>query len=874
MGTFVLSPQGSDFVATSPMNLVASDDEWAAPIMAEVGPDGCVWIIDWYNFIVQHNPTPEGFRTGKGNAYESDLRDKKHGRIYRLVYAQPTSLEDQAPLSSQDPAQLVSALRRPNLLWRRHAQRLLVERQQRDVVPALLKLVSDPTTDALGLNVGAIHALWTLQGLGVITPEEEAVWNTVTAALNHPSAGVRRNAIMVLPAVPESAACLLSSKVLHDTQPQVRLAAFLAMADLPEHRDLAKQVAENLLSHAVMADRWLGDALTSAAAMQGAAVWQELSSRLTQGVELPSRTVDVLKLIAGHIARSRPQSDLLSATIAAAAQHPVLLNLCMQGLSAAWPRDHRVELSADAQQQLLQVFEKSPDTALQGAVLQLSQELGLRGLEAYVEQLQQRLLAVLADPQQTSAARIQSARDLVRLHPRSESVVEALLQHITPQTPQDLAVGLIDALRDSQADRLGSLLLGQLPRLTPAVRQAALRLMLSRPVTTRTLLAAIRERQIPLDDLSLDQKQALATHPDRNIRQLAAELLSAQGGLPDPDRQKVLDAWRHVAERQGDATLGKEVFKKQCAKCHTHSGEGTRIGPDLTGMSVHPKHELLVHILDPSRSVEGNFRVYTVALNDGRVLSGMLASETRTAIELIDTEAKRHPISRDDIDELVASPKSLMPEGFEKQLTPDDMTHLLEFLTTRGKYFPLDLRKVATATSTKGMFVFEEADHERLIFPDWSPKTVDGIPFQLVDPQGDRVPNVVLLYSPNGTLPTRMPRRVSLPCNSPAKALHFLSGVAGWGHPFGEPGSVSMIVRLHYADGSTEDHELKNGIHFADYIRVVDVPGSKLAFRLRGQQIRYFAIQPQHTKPINTVELIKGPDATAPVVMAITVETP
>lgn len=83
-----------------------------------------------------------------------------------------------------------------------------------------------------------------------------------------------------------------------------------------------------------------------------------------------------------------------------------------------------------------------------------------------------------------------------------------------------------------------------------------------------------------------------------------------------------------------------------------------------------------------------------------------------------------------------------------------------------------------------------------------------------------------------------------------------------------------MIVRLHYADGSTEDHELKNGIHFADYIRVVDVPGSKLAFRLRGQQIRYFAIQPQHTKPINTVELIKGPDATAPVVMAITVETP
>ena len=67
-------------------NLLASDDEWTAPIMAEVGPDGNVWVIDWYNYIVQHNPTPPGFKTGKGSAYETDLRDKKHGRIYRLVY--------------------------------------------------------------------------------------------------------------------------------------------------------------------------------------------------------------------------------------------------------------------------------------------------------------------------------------------------------------------------------------------------------------------------------------------------------------------------------------------------------------------------------------------------------------------------------------------------------------------------------------------------------------------------------------------------------------------------------------------------------------------------------------------------------------------
>ena len=86
VATFVLRPRRHRFHGRATRwNLLASDDEWAAPIMAEVGPDGKVWVIDWYNFIVQHNPTPPGFKTGKGNAYETPLRDKTHGRIYRLV---------------------------------------------------------------------------------------------------------------------------------------------------------------------------------------------------------------------------------------------------------------------------------------------------------------------------------------------------------------------------------------------------------------------------------------------------------------------------------------------------------------------------------------------------------------------------------------------------------------------------------------------------------------------------------------------------------------------------------------------------------------------------------------------------------------------
>ena len=181
---------------------------------------------------------------------------------------------------------------------------------------------------------------------------------------------------------------------------------------------------------------------------------------------------------------------------------------------------------------------------------------------------------------------------------------------------------------------------------------------------------------------------------------------------------------------------------------------------------------------------------------------------------------------------------------------------------------------MATITSVQGMFFDRRSDVERLIFPDWDPKTAFGVPFHLTDPHGGRVANVIMLYSPQGAIPPTMPKSVTLPCNMPAKAIHLFSGVSGWGYPSTRGHTVSMIVRLHYADGKTEDIPLENGEHFADYIRRVDVPGSKLAFMLRSQQIRYLSVTPQRRDTIASIEFVKGPDATAPIVMAVTVESP
>jgi len=215
-----------------------------------------------------------------------------------------------------------------------------------------------------------------------------------------------------------------------------------------------------------------------------------------------------------------------------------------------------------------------------------------------------------------------------------------------------------------------------------------------------------------------------------------------------------------------------------------------------------------------------------------------------------------------------------MPEGFEKQLQSQELVDLLEFLTAKGRFVPLPLSKVATVATTKSMFHSAENGPDRLIFEDWGPKTVFGVPFQLTDPRGQSLANAVLLYGPEGTLPPQMPRSVSVPCNSRVKALHLLSGVSGWGYPASPKNTVSLIVRLHYADGQNEDHALRNGEEFADYIRPIEVPGSKLAFKLGNRQLRYLAVYAGRSEVVREIEFVKGPDKTAPIIMAATIETP
>ncbi|MGC4004957.1 MAG: ThuA domain-containing protein [Pirellulales bacterium] len=876
VGAFVIDADGAGFKSHTPFNIVQSDDEWAAPIMAEVGPDGNLWILDWYNFIVQHNPTPAGFKTGKGNAYESDLRDKRHGRIYRLLYTGDEKAVNGKPrettaltthdLSKATTAQLVEGLKSDNRFWRLQAQRLLVEKADPASIEPLSKLAMDRTAN----EYAVVHALQTLEGLDGAAGTRVA-WKdqreVIDAAAKNPSPAVRVAVARMHPRYAEFADTL---ETMEDAEPQVKLAKYLGLFGYG-NAPISGILRRELRDPVVMQDRQLRDALTCLATRSPIDFAQMGNSH---DDKLNPAIVQIASIVAEHFAREKPNHHAtFSMFETVALSKGAFLDAMIAGFARGWPKGYQLSLSED-DEGVLNTYADALNGQAQANFIALARAIGSREMDKRIAALAEGWRKTLADAKAKSEDRIRAANDLATQSPDDAKTVEALLAPLTNLAPPDLVAGLLDALAKSTAPNLGKELLVKLPQLSPAGKDGVMRLLLKRPATTGELLDALDKGELQASDLKLDQQTALRAHPDRRIAARAQKILAKSGGIPDADREKVIVSYHAASDHKGDAAKGKLLFTANCAKCHRHSGEGNTIGPDLTGMNVHPKHELLTQILDPSRSVESNFRQYTVETTDGRVLTGLLAAESRTAIELIDAEAKKIALPRDEIDTLTAGKKSLMPEGFEKTLSVEQMTDLLEFLAQRGKYVPLPLAKAATVVSTDGMFYDKANKTESLNFRDWSPRTFQGVPFLLVDPRDGKQNNVVLLNGPQGAIPPTMPKSVTVPCAGPAKALHILGGVAGWASPGGRKGSVSMIVRLHYADGKTEDHEWKNGEEIADYIRRVDVPNSTFAFDVGGRQVRYVKVEPKRAESIKEIELVKGRDDTAPIVVAVTAESP
>ncbi len=249
-------------------NIFASTDAWIAPVHAETGPDGNLWVADWYNPVIQHNPDKRGMDNqiwntdkGEGNAHINPLRDYRHGRIYIVTYDKSKD-PDFITLDPDDDQALLEALESDNMFWRTTAQRLIVEGEKTVLIPDLIALAENENNAYKnGLNFGAVHALWTLDGLGALDGSYPEATAAVQKALSSNSYAVIRAALALLPATKESSESLTKSELLSNEDPWVRLAAVLKAGQLPESGALFTEIEKLTSDEANTSDKWINAAI-------------------------------------------------------------------------------------------------------------------------------------------------------------------------------------------------------------------------------------------------------------------------------------------------------------------------------------------------------------------------------------------------------------------------------------------------------------------------------------------------------------------------------------------------------------------------------------------------------------------------------------
>ena len=630
----------------------------------------------------------------------------------------------------------------------------------------------------------------------------------------------------------------------------------LAVADQPPAAAAGAAVFEALGRSENVTDRWIPDAVTCAAAANG-----EHFLRAVAGAKQPGeRLLGVVAVVAEHYARGGPVGSAGAVIARLAEADPAVADgggpRAGQGVAGQdGPEARRRHRGGPRQADR----PARPGAAGAGrpARRRLGEQAGreLRGRDRQDARRQGgRPVGQVED-------RVAAASELVGYQAADKELVQRLLEVVTPQAPPELGVGILRAVQASEAAGAGGLIADRLPGMTPTVRSAGIGVLLSRAEWTR----ALRRPSTPA-------RSSSPTCPSNSGRPWPTTRTPASAGPPwPPSRGGAAERRPAEGDRGVDAESSRRRATRRPARwCSPPSAPSATptpararaIGPDLTGMAVHPKEELLVHVLDPSRSVEGNFRVYTAKLLDGRVLQGMLASESRTAVEVIDAEGKKHSVLREDIESLAGSARSLMPEGFEKQVPqgPD-----------RPAGVPDPEGEVPAAAAGQGGDRRQHEGHvlrraagtaERLVFPDWKPKAFNGVPFVLVDPQGDRVKNAVMLNGPNGVLPPRMPKAVS--CRS----------TAGEGRP---PAERRRRVgrRAPRPDGPVVDdrpaplrRREDGGPPAAGRgpLRGLHPPGGRAGSEIRvrscaDQQVRYLAVTPKRPDAVvKSIELVKGPD--------------
>lgn len=817
-------------------------DYWFRPIEVATGPDGAMYILDFYSPVVAHNDTRGPKHSRSGASVRPD-RDHYFGRIYRVQHKQAKVLPV-PDLAAAGTAERVAALKHPNGLIRSGAFRLLVEKGTPDVVSALeVMAAGEPFAPARML------ALWALHRAGVLKPE---VWR---AALESPLAELRKTAALIAEA---GGAGGMTAAGLDDPDPRARLAMMRALAK----GRWGEEVAARLLAiYPALEDDWTRTAVVAVAVANPELV---LAAALKEG----TASGPLIAAVATRLMERRNPvalESLLAAVAAAPARADGVKAVILDAISGA----KLAAPDAGHLQETLRTLLASENGSVAAAALPLAVAWGTSA--ALKEDVNRRVaesLVQLEDVRLSDERRMQvvvalaGTRMLPALGRLLESAASPALKRHT------LAV-----LGTTGEPEVGALILNVLPKLGSSEQEAATGVLLSRREWVLALLDAIEARRVSMALLGPSVVFRLRTHPQKEVSARAGKVLDAIV-KPSTDKDGLIASLRPKVLRPGNIGNGREVYLKSCASCHKFKELGTEVGPVLTGMGAHGPETLLVHIVDPNRALDAGYEVWNVVMKDESIQSGILAQEN-DAVMVLKTATGPVEVPKARIASVRKSALSLMPEGLES-IGVEALRDVLAFLCEgEGRYRVLDLAGAFTADTRRGLFHSAAALGDTLQFRKFGLLPVEGIPFNIVDPSKSALGGNVVVLRGGGSndFCSSYPEKVEIKAGVAAKAVHLLGGVAGWGAASARQGATLVTVTLHYAGGSRDEIFLQDGVHFIDYVSDADVPGSKRVMGvMRERQIRLITIPAKAGVMLEKITLSgpgRGPTAAT---AAITVE--
>jgi putative membrane-bound dehydrogenase-like protein len=620
---------------------LASSDNWFRPTMTRTGPDGALWVADMYRAVIEHPQwIPQDWQK------RLDLRaghDK--GRIYR-VYPVEKTPRPIPRLDKLDAAALVAALDSPNGWQRDMAQMMLLWKADKAAVPHLEKLAAECRRP-----LARLHALCTLDGVDALAPA------VLLKALADTHPGVRRHAVRLCEGRFDKSADLGPAlvKLVADPDAQVRMQLACTLGEWDDPR-----AGEALGRLAVVSagDRYLSAAVMSSVHKANFDAVLLAALKSGKGTSPPAAVVENLLRLAGSLGNTSATETLLKA-----------VGTPENGKYAAWQFAALGTLIDALDNRSSSLPQLAKDEKLGPVVKELS------GLFAAAREL-------AADGKAASAERAQAARVLGRGLDHQAEDATLLATLLVPQTPdevQSAAVAELGRLRD---ERVPQLLLRGWKGYGPGLRTQVLEVLSRRDEWLRAALDAVEKKQLPAAEIDAVRRQRLLNHKDAAIRERAAKVFA---GAVNPDRQKVIDTYTNaIARLTGDAARGQKVFTKTCAACHKLGGVGNEVGPDLASLNDKSTGYLLVAILDPNRAVEARYVAYIAETKSGLSMSGVLTAETGSSITLVGADGKPQTILRTELESLSSTGKSAMPDGLEKDLSPQDLADVMAHVRGAG----------------------------------------------------------------------------------------------------------------------------------------------------------------------------------------------